>query len=450
MLNRPGVLGGVILLVTFVVLMVTTIIRYWDRNAPSTDKGASVGHGASQDIRRDVRWQDLPQVKPFELVDRNTQPIDSEVFDGQPWVASFFFSRCPSVCKKQNEAIQRLQLANRENGTPTMFVSISCDPAYDTPEVLDVYAKGFNADPKTWKFLTGALDKVQAIGLDSFGLPVGPETHSTSLLLVDKWGRFRDRFNWEEPKELELLGEALEACRAETSPPVDAMLKSRVASASALEDSHSDANPHGDSAATGDEAWRDEPWINSFQLVDADGEKFGTSELDGNVWVANTFFTRCPTICKKLMAEVNTLRLATEGKPVTYVSISSDPVYDTPQVLSAFQTQWPGDSGNWKLLTGDPLYSRRIMSEYFGMAVALDSPIHDEHLFAIDKWGNKRGKFKYDDGAALVELRQLLDKLVLETEPPTSSNATSEEDEIENESEPSSEVSVGSGEAIEG
>jgi protein SCO1/2 len=43
------------------------------------------------------------------------------------------------------------------------LLSITVDPAYDTPERLAAYASRFHADPTKWRFVTGASDKVMTL-----------------------------------------------------------------------------------------------------------------------------------------------------------------------------------------------------------------------------------------------------------------------------------------------
>jgi protein SCO1/2 len=78
-----------------------------------------------------------------------------------------------------------------------MLVSISTDPAKDTPEVLQQYAKRFGADER-WRFLTGTKPEIFDLANKGFKLSVTedgtaeePITHSTKLVLVDKNGTIR-------------------------------------------------------------------------------------------------------------------------------------------------------------------------------------------------------------------------------------------------------------------
>ena len=415
MRGRPGFLSGMIILTTFLILVAITLIRYRDR--PSARSGSDAQKvGGTQRI--DMAWQDLPRLKPFELLERSGQPISEGVLENQVALVSFFFSRCPSICKRQNEALQRLQTQFRRQDQDVVLVSVTVDPAHDTPEILRDYALLYNADPSKWLFLTGDMQKIKSLGEDSFGLPIGPETHSTSLMLVDRWGRIRDRFDWEQPSELKKLVEAVDTCLAEEAPPGEQLLKTRMPS-----ESDRASEGHGVGTVEKDETWKNEPWLDEFTLTNLDQRPFGTQQLLGKVWLANSFFTRCPTICKEMMSQVKTLQDSLEDKPVMLVSLTSDPGYDDPPKMKNYAENIGFEEGRWHFLTGDPLHIRRVMSEYFGMFVDLEGPTHDEHLFLIDKWGRIRGKFAYDKPEDIIQLRMEVDRLLAETEKPESSSA---------------------------
>lgn len=157
----------------------------------------------------------VPEIEPqkkidlasFELTERSGRKFKFDELDGQVWVASFFFSNCPSLCLKLNYRIAGLQ--EELAGADVRFVSISVDPENDTPERLAEYAKRFapanrdlekrfKADPDRWLFLTPKLSDVAAIA-ENFTVSAGAEsdphsghtniTHSDRLILVDRTGK---------------------------------------------------------------------------------------------------------------------------------------------------------------------------------------------------------------------------------------------------------------------
>jgi cytochrome oxidase Cu insertion factor (SCO1/SenC/PrrC family) len=103
----------------------------------------------------------------------------------------------------------------RELPLEVQLVSISVDPARDTPSVLASYARNFEADLRNWAFLTGSAEEIQRVVQEGFRLvladgesPSEPITHSVRFLLVDGQGQIRGTFDGTDPKGLEELKRA--------------------------------------------------------------------------------------------------------------------------------------------------------------------------------------------------------------------------------------------------
>lgn len=154
-----------------------------------------------------------PPMTEFTLTDQAGQPFNSQSLRGKVWVASFFFTNCPAVCWRLNQALAALQ--QTDPNSDVRYVSITCDPENDTPEALTKYAQHFQADPARWTFLTGEMELIQRIGQDFFQLSVEKAAHTDRACVVDRKGRIRGRFRLTEPDQLELLKRLLSAVDAE-------------------------------------------------------------------------------------------------------------------------------------------------------------------------------------------------------------------------------------------
>ena len=155
----------------------------------------------------------------FTLTERSGKKFSSRELAGKVHVVNFFFSRCPTVCRSQTAAVG--SLAKELGPEGVVFLSITCDPANDTPAALAVYAQEFEADPEDWLFLTGDLTYLRRVGAEMYSLPVDVGTHSEKLTVVDKWGQIRSRFSWKDVKEMAAMKQMLKDLLAETErPPV--------------------------------------------------------------------------------------------------------------------------------------------------------------------------------------------------------------------------------------
>ncbi|MEL6105698.1 MAG: SCO family protein [Planctomycetota bacterium] len=145
----------------------------------------------------------------FELIERSGKLVKSEQLLGQPYVVSFFFSTCPSICVQQNQKLKELQ--DRFEGQGVKFVAISVDPETDTPEQLREYAARFGADEEQWLFLTGDLTYIRRIGGEIFQQPVDKKFHTERFVLVDPEGKIEGMYSWPEERQFRKLQSSIDS-----------------------------------------------------------------------------------------------------------------------------------------------------------------------------------------------------------------------------------------------
>ena len=81
---------------------------------------------------------------------------------GGPLFLQFIFTSCTTVCPVMSTSFAGMQSRLGPNDARPRFVSISIDPAYDTPERLRHYAKRFDAGAG-WQFFTGRAEDIAAV-----------------------------------------------------------------------------------------------------------------------------------------------------------------------------------------------------------------------------------------------------------------------------------------------
>lgn len=159
-----------------------------------------------------ARWlPDYGPVPPFRLVDQQQHAVTNAHLTGSVWVADFIFTRCAGQCPLMSGRMAQLQAAFRDEPR-VRLVSLSVDPARDTPQVLADYASAYQADPARWHFLTGDIEAVRRLSQDGFhlGLSEGgtaaePILHSVKLVLVDPQGSIRGYYDSTDAKALRQL-----------------------------------------------------------------------------------------------------------------------------------------------------------------------------------------------------------------------------------------------------
>lgn len=100
-----------------------------------------------------------------------------------------------------------------------------------------------------------------------------------------------------------------------------------------------------------------------FSFTDQNNEDFGSSDLEGKVWLADFVFTNCTTVCLPMMANMKAVQeeLQAQGMDVEIVSFSVDPEIDTPETLKSYAESYGADLTRWHLLTG---YSQEEIAEF--------------------------------------------------------------------------------------
>jgi cytochrome oxidase Cu insertion factor (SCO1/SenC/PrrC family) len=150
---------------------------------------------------------------PFTLTDQTGAAFSSDALRGRVWMGAIFFANCPGPCFRENQAIAEIL---REIDAPEfMVVSLTCDPANDSPEALAKYAARFDADPAQWKFLTGDLKVIEQVGQRSFRLPVELGVHSERGVVFDRRGRLRGGYHLLQPDRVKLLVKLIREVLAE-------------------------------------------------------------------------------------------------------------------------------------------------------------------------------------------------------------------------------------------
>jgi len=191
-LNRPGVEGQVI--------NISELLAQGD----SADDGPL--------------WS-LEGLEDFSFTNCDGNTITKADLLGRPWAICFVFTKCLGPCPRVTAQLKELQ--DRLKTYDIRLVTLTVDPARDTPEVLKNYAKLNGADLSRWYFLSG--DEVATYGLieRGFRMPVrevtGPNRqegfeiiHSTNVMLVDKDGVVQGKFNASIDSEMVALRRELQ------------------------------------------------------------------------------------------------------------------------------------------------------------------------------------------------------------------------------------------------
>ena len=164
-----------------------------------------------------------------------------------------------------------------------------------------------------------------------------------------------------------------------------------------------------------------------FRLRAADGTLVRLADLRGKVVVLHFIYTSCPDVCPlhaEKIAEVQKMVNATPMKgQVVFVTITTDPKRDTPEVLRAYGPAHGRDPVNWMFLTtsqDQPEDATRKLAEAFGHKFTLTDDGYQMHgivTHVIDKEGHWRANF-HGLNFAPVNLVTLVNALTNDLEHP--------------------------------
>jgi len=180
-----------------------------------TGRSAVVDRSALPPARPSSRLRAGDTLPSFTLVDQSGAPLTDVDLRGQRTIVTFIFTRCPlpEFCPRIISRFKELQKAITSSAelADVRLLSVTLDPAFDTPPVLDAYGRALGADFARWKFATGSTEEVTAL-TRAFAVHVEQTgvlpDHTLATALFDDQGRmveiWRGNF-WQTQEVLDAL-----------------------------------------------------------------------------------------------------------------------------------------------------------------------------------------------------------------------------------------------------
>ncbi|NJB87403.1 protein SCO1/2 [Lewinella marina] len=161
--------------------------------------------------------------------------------------------------------------------------------------------------------------------------------------------------------------------------------------------------------------------VRDWKYVDQSNRPFGTEDLRGKVYVADFFFTSCPTICPKVKSQMLRLEERFRDNPdFRLVSFTIDPKRDTPERMTEYAAKLGiEDFDRWRFIHGDKFEIYDLDEDY--LSVALENSgapggfDHSGYLVLVDREGFVRS---YASGLDEEEVTHLMEdaQLLLDQE----------------------------------
>jgi protein SCO1 len=176
--------------------------KIWPDDKVSADTIAASALQLRQEThaRGKSAYREIGETVPdFALYDQSGEVVQSARFRGKQILVNFIFTRCPDakMCPASTAKMMGAQRLAREAGVKNLeLVSITLDPAYDTPGVLKEYAELRGIDTSNFSFLTGPENAIRDL-LTQFGVIAQFQgdilQHTLTTLLINADGKIAHR-----------------------------------------------------------------------------------------------------------------------------------------------------------------------------------------------------------------------------------------------------------------
>ena len=145
--------------------------------------------------------------------------------------------------------------------------------------------------------------------------------------------------------------------------------------------------------------------VADFTLTNQDGKITTLADFTNHVWVADIIFTRCAGPCPRLTMQMKSLqdKLPADSN-VKFVTLTTDPDFDTPEILKKVGLHYGADFNRWTFLTGEKSQIGLLGANSLKLSAqpvkpeeqkdAADLFIHTTIFVIVDKHAQLRGFFE--------------------------------------------------------
>ena len=145
--------------------------------------------------------------------------------------------------------------------------------------------------------------------------------------------------------------------------------------------------------------------VPDFELISENGQRFGSKDLKGRVYLANFIFSRCPTICPKMLGDLEKVqkRVRGTGRKVAIVTFTVDPDHDNEKVLFDLARKHDANPFTWTFLTGNDKEAMfKLYRDGFKVGVEqnpkdLFDIAHSEKIVLVDDANRVRGYYSFEE-----------------------------------------------------
>lgn len=158
--------------------------------------------------------------------------------------------------------------------------------------------------------------------------------------------------------------------------------------------------------------------VPEFEYINQDSVLVRSEDLKGKIWIADFFFSHCPSICPPMTSNMKRLNVNTKdlSEKVQFLSFSIDPDRDTPTRLREYIKTYGIEANNWYFFTGNEDETHLLAKEFFNGAQRDEDAEggfgHTSYFALVDTNGYVRGIYDGTDAEQVDKLESDLRKLL--------------------------------------
>lgn len=162
--------------------------------------------------------------------------------------------------------------------------------------------------------------------------------------------------------------------------------------------------------------------VSNFSLTDQDGKVVSQKNFEGKIYVADFFFTTCPSICPRMTGQMQRVYEKYKDRAdVMFLSHTVNPEKDTPEVLAEYARKHNADISKWIFATGDKKQIYELArNSYLVDASQGDGSendfVHTQNFALVDKDKRIRGYYDGTDEKDVDKLIAEINVLIQEYE----------------------------------
>ncbi len=145
-----------------------------------------------------AKYNTIHTIPNFQFTNQLGEIVTEKYFSNKIYVANFFFTTCPGICKKLSNNLLAVQ-KQFVNDSEVLMISHSVTPEKDTVGVLQRYSKLYGILPNKWHLVTGNRNEIYKIARTAYfadedlGMQKNETDflHTENILLIDKYKRIR-------------------------------------------------------------------------------------------------------------------------------------------------------------------------------------------------------------------------------------------------------------------